>query len=349
MATKDYYAILGVSRQASADEIRRAYRRLARQYHPDLHPGNRAAEERFKQISEAYDALSDPRRRKLYDEFGEEGLQPGFDPERAREFRRWAESGRGFFFGRGGFGFESFGGGRWRGARGTERGFADILREMFGGAGEQPTPARGRDVELAIDIPMLEALRGTKRTVIVRRPVVCLHCGGSGAGQYGPCPRCTGKGTVEEQERLAVKIPAGISDGARVRVAGKGGAGEAGGPPGDLYILVHVKPHRGIERRGNDLTIDVPVTVGEALLGATITVPTPDGHIQLKIPPGSQSGRLLRVRGRGARDPKRGERGDLYVRLMVQLPSHGLEQDVREAVAVLERAYGGDPRRDLRF
>ncbi|HLK12211.1 MAG TPA: DnaJ C-terminal domain-containing protein [Candidatus Binatia bacterium] len=342
---KDLYAVLGVARTATADDIRKAYRKLARQYHPDVNPGNRQAEERFKEVSFAYDVLSDAEKRRLYDEFGHEGLQAGFDPVRAREYRRWSESGRGFSFRpeEGGFGFEMPRGRR----RASERGFADILSEMFGGAAEAPA-AGGQDVEHPLEVEFLDALRGTQTAVTIRRPAPCATCGGSGRHGRRACTTCGGTGTVEQRERLTVKIPPGVGDGARVRVAGKGGVPAGGGPPGDLYFVIKVRPHPQLRREGRDLTVEVPITIGEAMLGASITVPTPTGRVQLKVPKGSQSGQRLRLRGRGVPDPKGGAAGDLYVRLMVQVPPNGGEQ-LREAVAALERAYRGDPRAHLTF
>jgi len=355
---KDLYAILGVSRTASPDEIRKAYRKLARQHHPDLNPGNKQAEERFKDISLAYDVLSSPEKRKLYDEFGAESLQSGFDPERARAYRRWAESGQGFSFrrtsagpqGMGGF---DFGFGEWppRGGRRRpveeERDFGDILREMFGGGRAEPAEEGSpRDVEYPIEVGFMEALRGTKTSVTVRRPVPCPTCRGAGRVGRRGCTECGGSGTVEKREKLNVTIPAGVGDGARVRVAGKGGVGP-GGVPGDLYFVVKVRPHPVLTREGQDLFIDVPITVSEAVLGATITVPTPQGPVQLKVPAGSQSGRRLRLRGRGAPDPKGGPPGDLYVRLMVQVPRNGSTRGLEDALAAIERAYGENPRAHL--
>jgi molecular chaperone DnaJ len=350
---KDLYATLGVARTATTDEIKKAYRKLARKYHPDLNPGNRQAEERFKQLSVAHDVLSDPEKRKLYDEFGHEGLAPGFDAGRAREYRRWADSGHGFAFRGGDFGGFGFGAdprARRRRAE-AERGFADILSEMFGMAEPATagqTPGRGEDVEHEVEIDLLDALRGTQMAVSVRRPAPCPQCGGSGRHGLRACTRCSATGAVEQPERLTVKIPAGVSDGARVRVRGKGGVGRGGGA-GDLYFVVKVRPHPHIQRDGQDLTIEVPVTVGEAMLGATIAVPTPDGRVQLKVPKGSQSGQRLRLRGRGVRDPKGGAPGDLYVRLMVQVPRNGGTERLKEAVEALEGAYGEDPRAGLTF
>jgi molecular chaperone DnaJ len=352
---KDLYAVLGVAKGATDEEIKKAYRKLARKHHPDLNPGNKQAEERFKQISVAHDVLTDSQKRKLYDEFGFEGLQPGFEPARAREYRRWAESGHGFSFRRGseGAGFEGFGDasegrGRRRRASEDERTFSDILSEMFGG-GEPQREAGGGDIEHEIEVDFLDALRGTQTAVSVRRPAPCAQCGGSGRQALRACTACAGTGTVEQRERLTVKIPAGVGDGARVRVRGKGGVGRLGRAPGDLYFVVKVRPHPHIQREGKDLTIEVPVTVGEAMLGATVGVPTPDGRVQLKIPKGSQSGQRLRLRGRGVRDPKGGAPGDLYVRLMVQVPKDGSTEQLKEAVETLERAYGTDPRAHLAF
>ena len=355
---KDLYAVLGVAKGASPDEIKKAYRKLARKHHPDLNPGNKQAEERFKELSVAHDVLTDPAKRKLYDEFGLEGLQSGFDPGRAREYRRWADSGHGFSFGGGeggpggGFDFNferAARGGRRRRATEDERSFSDILSEMFGGAGgagEAPPP-RSADIEHPLEVDFLDALRGTQTAVSVRRPAPCPVCNGTGRQGMRACTRCSGTGTVEQREKLTVKIPAGVGDGARVRVRGKGGVGANGS--GDLYFVIKVRPHPLLQRDGKDLTIDVPVTIGEAMHGASIALPTPDGRVQLKIPKGSQSGQRLRLRGRGVRDPKGGERGDLYARLMVQVPKDGNGERLKEAVEALERAYEEDPRAHLTF
>lgn len=343
---KDLYAALGVDRKASTDDIRKAYRKLARKHHPDVNPGNKQAEEKFKDISFAHDVLGDEQKRKRYDEFGHEGLQAGFDPNRAREYKRWQESGG---FAPGGEGNGSFDFGSFRVRRGEGGGFADIFGDLFGqGAREtSPGPEAGQDIETPLEIGLLDALRGITTAVTVRRPTVCPTCKGSGQLGRKACTACGGTGTVEKRERLQVKIPAGVADGARVRVSGKGGSGRGGGTSGDLYFVVKVRPHARIQRDGQDLTIEVPVTVGEAMLGSTITVPTPQGSIKLKIPPGSQGGQRLRVGGRGAPDPKGGTPGDLYVRLMVQVPTSEKPDDLRDAVAAIEKAYEGDPRAEL--
>jgi molecular chaperone DnaJ len=343
---KDLYAVLGVERGASADDVRKAYRKLARKFHPDVNPGSKQAEERFKDVSYAYDVLGDAGKRALYDEFGHEGLQSGFDPARAREYKRWADSGQGFAFrpGEGGGDFD-FGGFRVR--RG-EGGFADVLHEMFGGgARETMQPEAGRDIEHVLEIDLLDALRGTKTAVTVRRPMPCAACHGTGRSGRRACTTCAGTGQVEHRERLQVKIPAGVADGARVRVTGKGGSGRSGGGTGDLYFAVKIRPHPLLQREGNDLTIEVPVTVGEAMRGASITVPTPQGPIRMKVPPGSQGGQRLRVPGRGAADPKGGTSGDLYVRLMVQVPGKDAAERLQDALSAFDAEYGGDPRAGL--
>lgn len=354
MATeKDLYAILGLAKGASSDEVRKAYRKLARKYHPDVNQGDKQAEERFKDLSLANDVLSDDKKRALYDEFGMQGLQAGFDPAQAREYKRWADSGHGFSFRRGAggeagdfdFGFETRG--RRRGAA-DDRGFADILNEMFGGAAEEAQRhAAGQDIDYPIEIDLLDALRGTKTAVTVRRPTPCATCKGTGRVGRRACTTCGGTGMIETRERLSVKIPAGVAEGSRVRVAGKGGAGHNGGKAGDLYFVVHVRPHPRIQRDGKDLTIEVPITVPEAVRGATITVPTLQGKVQLKVAPGSQSGQRLRLRGRGAPDPKGGEPGDMYVRLMIQIPPGASAEQLADALAAFELAHPADPRADL--
>jgi molecular chaperone DnaJ len=376
--SQDLYASLGVSRSATSDEIKKAYRKLARKHHPDVNPGNKEAEERFKSISQAYDVLSDPEKRKLYDEFGMEGLQAGFDAGRAREYAAWQS--RGGTAGFGDFGGEGF-------AHYTN--FEDIFGDILGArAGRPRGPMRGADAEYEIEIGLLDAVRGLTTTISLERAESCAKCHGSGQ-QPGPnagtcpecggrgrvragrgpieltraCPRCGGVGQVglvacatcggsgqtRRSERLSVRIPAGVDNGSRVRVAGKGGPGAAGGPAGDLFLMIRVKPHPLIERRGDDLYMDVPVTVGEAALGGQITVPTPDGEVRVKVPPGSQSGRLLRVRGHGAPVLGAKARGDLYLRLMVQVPGDGGAERVRQAIDTIESAYSGNPRQGLRF
>jgi molecular chaperone DnaJ len=350
---KDLYAILGVAKSASDDEIRKAYRKLARKHHPDVNPDDKGAEERFKDVSVAYDMLGDGAKRKLYDEFGHDGLQAGFDPARAREYRRWAESGQGFSF-RGGpgggfeFGFGDAPRGRRRRAAESPS-FADLFGEMFAGTADAETADEGPlDLEQALEVEFLDALRGTSLDVSVRRPVPCGQCGGSGRVSRRGCTSCGGGGRIEQREKLVVKIPAGVGDGSRVRVPGKGAVSARSNKAGNLVFVVRVRPHPLLERQGKDLTMEVPITVGEAVRGATIRVPTPTGPVRLRVQPGSQSGQRLRLRGRGAPDLKKGEAGDLYVRLMVVVPPAS-EETLSDALAALEKAYREDPRAHIKL
>jgi molecular chaperone DnaJ len=342
MADRDFYAILGVSRNASDEEIRRAYRKLARKYHPDVNPGNKQAETKFKEISAAYDVLSDPEKRKLYDEFGEAGLAPGFDPQRARAYRQWSE------------------GAGSAGARSTFE-FED-LEDLFGDLGglfgrsfrtRERQAARGQDLESALEIDFMDAVRGFQTRLNVQRQVACSACGGSGfqarptsRGRSAPCLECRGSGRVVRAETVTVNVPPGVEPDRRIRVPGKGNAGLRGGPPGDLYILPRIRPHPLLTRSGRDLTMEVPITVGEAIRGVTIEVPTPTGPVRVTIPPGAQSGQLLRIRGKGVPAHGRQPAGDLYLRLMVRVPKNGISRDVVEKI---EKAYTEDIRKDLRL
>jgi molecular chaperone DnaJ len=343
---KDLYAALGVDRSASADDIRKAYRKLARKHHPDVNPGDKAAEEKFKDISFANDVLGDPEKRKLYDEFGIDGLQGGFDPNRAREYKRWQESGHGFSFRPDDGEDAGFDFGGFRVRRRTGRRLRRHLQRDVRAGARQPG-ARVRPGHRARPRGRLDALRGITTDVTVRRPTECATCKGSGRVGRKACTTCGGTGTVEKRERISVKIPAGSPTARACASPARAALGWPGGGSGDLYFVVKVRPHPLIQREGKDLTLEVPVTVSEAVLGATITVPTPQGAIKLKVPPGSQSGQRLRVPGRGAPDPKGGPSGDLYVRLMVQVPTNGEREQLREALAALDKAYGKDPRAEL--
>ncbi len=278
MDEKDPYALLGVARTASEDEIRKAYRKLARKFHPDVNPNDRKAEERFKEISFAYEVLSDKEKRARYDEFGAASMAQGFDPEQAREYARWSRGARRSP------GHESSAGD-------VDIDIEDLLGGLFGGARRARGPSKGADAEGQIPIDLLDAVRGGD---------VRVQVAGRGA--------------------LRVKIPAGADTGTRIRLAGQGDAGVLGGPPGDLYLTLQVRPHPFFERKGSDLSLDLPVTLPELVLGASIEVPTPDGPVTMRVPEKSASGRVLRLRGKGV--PKLGaaERGDLYVRLVAELP-----------------------------
>jgi molecular chaperone DnaJ len=325
MAEGDYYQILGVDRGAAHEEIRKAYRKLARKYHPDINPGNKEAEEKFKEISLAHDILSDPAKRKLYDEFGEAGLAAGFDAEKTRSYQQWQQqSAR---------------------AGGTYDFNMDDLGDLFGdlggfstaGARTRPGPVRGQDIEASMDIDFLDAVRGFQTSITLQRPVSCDTCRGTGSKpgtkptacpdchgtgsksvSQGPlqfrrpcqrcmgsgqlpgdsCVMCRGAGSVVRTETIRVNIPPGAEPGKRIRLRGKGEAGVRGGPAGDLYITPRIRPHPFLTRSGKDISMELPITVGEAVRGAMVEVSTPVGTINVKIPAGAQSGQQLRVKAR---------------------------------------------------
>ncbi len=375
MAKKDLYEVLGVSRTTSTEDLKKAYRKLARKYHPDMNPGKKEAEERFKEVSFAHDVLTDPEKRKIYDEFGEEGLQAGFDPERARAYKQWSRSG-GFTAGRGASGGRS------------SFSFEDIFGDLFGGGRQEETRSdQGEDLEYALELDLLDAIRGTSQTISIQRPVpcpqcrgrggnrngtqtscpecggqgqvrvgsspislmrTCARCGGSGRLRVGDCSRCGGSGRIASPERLVARIPPGVDEGSRIRLAGKGAARTPNGPVGDLYLVVHIRPHPQLERKGKDLFLEVPITVGEALAGAAITVPTPTGEVKLKIPPGSQSGQQLRLKGKGVPETKGQQEGDLYVKLLIHIPTETSDR-TRRAIDLLETCYDENPRKQLRL
>ena len=373
---KDYYKALNVSKTATADEIKKSYRKLARKYHPDANKGDPKAEERFKEISEAYNTLSDPKRRTEYDDarslFG-----GGYRPP-----------GQG---GAGGFPFDLgdlFGGGTGTTTNSGGR-LDDLLGGMFGGGGRSGTqtrPRRGADVETEATLSFNDAIDGT--TVALRLtgegacptchgtgaksgtvPKVCPNCQGTGQtsrnlGSYAlsepcrecrgrglvvddPCPTCSGSGRAMSSRTIQARIPAGVSDGQRIRLRGKGAPGERGGPAGDLYVRVHVTPHAIFGRSGDNLTVNVPVTFTEAALGAEVKVPSLRGvPVSVRIPAGTPSGRTFRARGKGARR-KDGTNGDLLVTVNVQVPQN-LNGAARQALESFRDATAGeDPREDL--
>jgi len=299
---KDLYAVLGVPRDASEDDIKKAYRRLAREHHPDVNPGDAAAEERFKEIAFAKEVLLDPEKRRLYDEFGVEGVAAGFDPEQARAYRRWSQGTRRSPF------YQEFTGDEF-----ADHGdFEDLLAGLFGRRRAGPRP--GRDLEAEVEVDFVAAVRGDEVRV---QPA--------------------------DGAPLRVRVPAGAQDGTRVRLAGQGGAGREGGPPGDLYLTLRVRPHPVFSRAGDDLYMDLPVTLPEMWRGAEVEVPTPDGRASVKIPPRSQNGRRLRLRGKGAHR-RDGGRGDLLLRLQAVLPE-GDDWPAEEWAERLEPHYAG---RDVR-
>lgn len=393
---EDYYQQIGVSRSATADEIKTAYRKLARKHHPDMNPGNKQAEEKFKQISGAFDVLSDPKKRKLYDEFGDDAAKMGFDEEKAANFRAYRSAppgrggARGSPFGVPGQGFgqdvdlgEIFGDLFGRAGRGGAGPGVDF--EGMGGAGRRAEPSRGEDLSTRVQVTLNEAVSGTERSLAVSRPgrcktcsgsgrvgkpVKCKTCGGTGRARRGmgalqmsgacptcsgtgtsaePCSACGGDGLVDETQRLTVKIPVGVQTGSQVRLAGQGAAGVLGGPSGNLLIEIEVLPHPLVRREGDDLTLDLPITVPEAMLGAEIEVPTFSGSVTVKVPPGSQSGRKMRLKGRGVPSLKgEGKQGDLYLVLKVMVPEE-MSPEVQAAAETLRRAYRGDVRSEVRL
>ena len=335
--TKDYYEVLGVGRNASGDEIKTAYRKLARKYHPDLNPGDKAAEERFKELQEAYDTLSDAENRKLFDKYGENWRavkQGGGAPPPGWEGTRPAGGPQGAGFDFSGFDFGGAGGGA---------GF-DIFEEMFGRAhaGRARRRERGEDVEAQLELSLEEAHRGGRRTLQMQAAEICPTCNGTGLVQDKTCQTCGGSGQVLKPKTIEVNIPAGVRDGSTVRLAGQGGAGMNGTQPGDLYLRIRLRPHPVFTVRGDDLEIELPVAPWEAALGTKVEVPTIDGKVDLTIPAGAQSGQRLRLRGQGL-NKRKGGRGDEYVRLKIVVPKKPSADEVR-LFEELKRVSQFDPR-----
>jgi curved DNA-binding protein len=309
---RDLYQILGVPRTAAADEIKKTYRKLARQLHPDVNPGNAQAEERFKEVTAAFEVLSDPKRRALYDEFGADSLRSGFDAARAEEFRRWRRQGappgsQPFDFGDfatvdvEGFGPFDFG-----------TIFGSIFGQQPGNRSRRAPPAAGRHLEAEIELELRDAVLGGERDVMV------------------------------DGRRLRVSIKPGVFDGARIRLAGQGHPGRHGGQAGDLLLRVRLRPHPLVRLEGKDLSLDLPLTIPEAALGAEVTLPTFEGRVSFQVAPGTQSGARIRLKGKGLPDLKGGPRGDLYAVARVVLPPPGEKLD--KAARALEPLYKDDPR-----
>lgn len=338
MAKRDYYEVLGVNRTASDEEIKKSYRKLAVKYHPDKNPGDKAAEEQFKELGEAYEALSDPQKRAAYDQYG----HAAFDPR--------SRAGRG-----GGFHDpfdifrEVFGGG------------GSIFESFFGGGQDPMGPQRGDDLRYDLQLTLEEAAAGCEKEITVEKLDQCETCAGSGAekgssiktcatcGGRGqvlmsrgifsiaqtcptcrgagrtldkPCKSCHGEGRRERSSRIKLRIPAGVDAGSRLRSAGNGEAGIRGGPAGDLYVVLHLKPHEIFQRDGDDLICEVPVGFVQAALGAEIEVPTLDGNATIKVPAGTQPNSVFRVKGKGIKSLQGHGHGDLHVRLQVEVPTH---------------------------
>ena len=380
MAKKDYYEILGIKRDAKPDEIKKAYRRLARKYHPDVNPGDKAAEERFKLMSEAHDVLSDPKKRSVYDRFGQysenlaDAAARGAGPSSSR-------TSPGFDF----TGFD-WGGGSTTAGSGSSS-FRDIFADLFGGGAAKekepprPQPQRGVDVEMPLTLSFEEAIKGLTTNITVNRSEQCSRCNGAGdiggpvvvcspckgSGQVqraggrlrfaqecpdcggtgrrrSPCSLCHGKGTTPKTETVKVRIPAGVETGSRVRIPGKGEGGRLGAPAGDLHITTNVGQHKYFTRKGDNIYVTVPITVPEAALGAKIEVPTVDGKTQLRIPPGTQSGQKFRLRERGApslRNP--GAKGHQFVEVQVTLPKV-ISEETKELLREYSKLNSSNPR-----
>jgi len=328
---RDYYHTLGLARSASADEIKKAYRRLARQYHPDLHSGAKKTEmeKKFKEVNEAHEVLSDPDKRKKYDQYGAQWEQAeAFERARQQAGAR----------GEGGPEF-SFGG----------EGFSDIFENLFGGrrrAGSgQGFAIPGEDLETEVELTLREVLNGVTKRVSLQEPLPCSTCQGSGRLRGRPCPACLGHGVRLEAKTIEVKIPAGVQDGTRVRVAGKGQAGQNGGKRGDLYLQVLLKPDKVFHLQGSDLHVTLPVWPWEAALGADVMAPTLGEPVRVKVPPGSRAESKLRLKGKGLPSATGGH-GDLFLILQIVMPPSIVEEE-RKLYDQLSRTKHPDPRAEL--
>jgi molecular chaperone DnaJ len=375
---KDYYHALGVKRDASSDDIRKAYRRLARKHHPDLNPGDKTSEDRFKKVQEAYDILSDPKKRKMFDQLGfysESGFPAGAAAENAYD--------GGFNFG----GFDFSQGSPGPGAAGSAGGFgnfSDLFGNLFGKrGGGAPQPEKGSDLEYALNIDFWQSIKGTQVKLNVNRLEVCAQCHGTGGSgsTSAVCPQCQGSGQVTRMagamkfsmacdrcegtghlqnhcgacggdgrrpgsDSVEVRIPPGVQAGSRLRVPGKGNAGSHGAPPGDLYITIRVEPHPFFEREGDDILIKIPVSVTEAGLGSKIEVPTVDGRALLKIPQGTQNSQKFRLREKGVYNSRKNARGDQIVEISIQAPDVRDER-TRDLLKELAKIDSKDPRAEL--
>ena len=383
MAKQDYYEVLGIKRDAKPDEIKKAYRRLARKYHPDVNPGDKASEERFKLTTEAHDVLSDPKKRKVYDRFGQysdnlaDAAARGAGPTTGRAAPN--------------FDFSGFDWSTGAGSGGTSSGssFRDIFADLFGGGAREqepprPQPKKGADIEMPLALSFEEAIKGITTNITVNRSEQCSRCNGAGdiggpvtvcstcngAGQVqraggrlrfaqecpdcsgtgrrrSPCSLCKGKGTIPKTENVKVRIPAGVETGSRVRIPAKGQGGRLGAPPGDLHIITNVGTHKYFTRKGDNIYVVVPLTVPEAALGAKIEVPTVEGKAQLRIPPGTQSGQKFRLRQRGApslRNP--GAHGDQFVEVQVMLPKV-ISEETKELLRQYSKLNSENPRVEM--
>lgn len=313
MAGKDYYSILGVSRSASEREIKQAYRKMARRHHPDVNLGDKSAEVKFKRVNEAYEVLSDKEKRRKYDQFGDQWQHAD---QFAQAGRRQTPS----------WDFGQAGGQR---IHFEEADLGGLFGDLFGGGvrGRRVRPRRGKDMEYPVEVTLEEAYHGTKRTIQLQAEEPCSSCNGTGLIQNLPCATCRGLGMIPTVKRLEVKIPPGVKTGSRVRVAGKGEPGYAGGASGDLYLVTSTKPHRLFERKGDDLHVDVAVPLMVAMLGGEILIPTLKGKLALKIPSETQNGRAFRLAGQGMPHLGDSTRGDLLAKVDVVLPDKLSEEE----------------------
>ncbi len=327
MAGKDYYSILGVKRDASEKEIKQAYRKLARKYHPDVNPGDKSAEAKFKEINAAYEVLSDKEKRRKYDQYGDKWQYA----DQFAQAKQQQAPFEGFDFGRGGGTSFHFAGDD------IESLFDELLRGGRGGfSRRRAQPGRGQDLEYPLEVTLEEAYQGTKRVISLQVNEPCTTCHGSGRIQNMPCSTCRGAGVVANMKRIEVKIPAGVNNGSRVRIAGKGQPGYNGGPAGDLYLAISVKSSSVFERRGNDLHVEAAVPMAVAMLGGEIQVPTPKGQLQLKIPPETQNGRVFRLTGQGMPHLGNSSRGNLFAKVKVVLPTK-LSPEEKELIKKLSK------------
>jgi DnaJ-class molecular chaperone len=317
---KDYYQTLGVPKNAAQKDIKSAYRKLARKWHPDANPSNqKAAEEKFKEIAEAYEVLGDPEKRRKYDALGSDWTRAAQQAEAQRQ-HRYAQGNPEEGFG------EAF-------ERGGPSGFSDFFDAFFtgigrrGGRGVSAFSQRGGDLEAALDLTLAEAYAGGQKAIALQIEEPCPHCGGTGVQSGTICPQCHGTGRLIGTKKFDVSIPKGVRDGQRIRLAGQGSPGTGGGPNGDLLLVVHVEPDGTYERKGDDLYVDLTVSVYDLVLGADVRVPTMTGDVTMKIPPGTQNNKTLRLAGKGMPKVKSAAQGDQYVRLVGMLPTEISERE----------------------
>ena len=313
MAGKNYYDILGVKRDVTEKEIKRTYRRLARQHHPDVNPGDKSAEAKFKQINEAYEVLSDKEKRQKYDKYGDQWQHADQFEKASQQQAHYRNFGRGS-------------GSNLHFTMDDIGGLDSIFEEMLGGARggafrRQSRPRKGSNLETPVEVSLEEAYHGTSRTLSLQVEEPCSTCGGSGRIQNTLCATCRGAGMMPKTKHLEVKIPPGVNSGSRIRLAGKGNPGYSGGPGGDLYLVISVKPHPVFERRGDNINVSIDVPLALAMLGGEVQVPVPKGKLALKIPPETQNGRVFRLTKQGMPHLGNSVRGDLMAKVNIVLPT----------------------------